>query len=164
MIPGIYKARPTEAILCCTEKNVEYVGVTFEITEGEYIGSAITRQFFWTPKSEDYTRADLKRLGWTGNTKNVDGQAHLVLPSDAVPICIKEELYNGKTSLKVDWVVSPPAGVRESDKLNGRAAAELLARIKGQSPPNGVRNMSNRQARDEYGPGAGDGGNSDVPF
>lgn len=155
MIPGIYKARPVEAILCSTEANKEYVGVTFEIAEGEFTGSQITRQMWWTPAAEQYTRADLKRLGWTGGVKNVDGQAHLVLPDTPVPIGVKEDTYNGKTSMKVDWVVSPPAGVRDSDKLTGRAASDLLARIKGQQS-NG-RAQSNRQAREEFGPGADDG-------
>ena len=158
MIPGIYKSKVVEAVLAQTEKGQEYIGVTFEVVDGEFAGSAITTQLWWTPKAEEYSRGNLKRLGWNGEVRNVDGQVHLVIPSSVVPIGVKEEEYNNKTSLKVAWMVSPPSGVRDSDKLSGKQAANLLSRIKGQQSSNGhgggSRTSSGRSAREEYGPGA----------
>ena len=151
MVPGTYKARAVEAVLAQTEKGKEYVGVTFEVVDGEFKGSSITTQLWWTPAAEDYTRANLKKLGWDNGVKNVDGHAHLTVSDAPIAIGVKSEEYNGKTSLKVDWMVSPPSGVRESDKLSGKQAADLLARIKGQRV-NGARTSP----REEYGPGADD--------
>ena len=151
MVPGTYKAKAVEAVLAQTEKGAEYVGVTFEVVEGEFKESRITAQMWWTPKAEDYTRANLKKLGWDNGVKNVDGHAHLILSDAPIAIGVKQEEYNGRTSLKVDWVVSPPAGVKEADKLSGKQAQDLLARIKGQRV-NGARTSP----REEFGPGADD--------
>lgn len=152
MIPGTYKTKAIEAVLAQTEKGAEYIGVTFEVVEGEFEGSRITAQMWWTPKAEKYTKASLEKLGWNGGVKNVDGQAHLLLSDSPVAIGVKQEEYNGRTSLKVDWVVSPPSGVKDGDKLTGKQAQDLLSRIKGQSQ-NGRGRPS---PREEYGPGADD--------
>lgn len=152
MIPGTYRVKATEAVLAQTENGKEYVGVTFEVVDGEFKGSSITTKLWWTPNAEEYTKANLKRLGWGGDVRNVDGHAHLTLPDAPIAIGVKSEEYNGKTSLKVDWMVSPPSGVKEGDKLTGEQAKNLLARIKGQRV-NGARQAS---PREEYGPGADD--------
>jgi hypothetical protein len=167
MVPGIYKGRPIEAVLACTESNKEYIGVTFEVSEGEHEGARITAQLWMTEKAEKYSRATLEKLGWTGNAKNVNGAFTLELPDTAVPFCVKTEEYNGRTSLKVDWIVNPPYGVKEGDKLSGRAAQDLLTRIKGEKANgrgNGAANGNGRgqsngyagNARQEFGPGADD--------
>jgi hypothetical protein len=159
MKPGIYVGRVIEAVLACTEKNVEYIGITFEVTGPEFVGSCITAQQWWTEKAKPYTKATLEKLGWQGGVRNVNGAAHLELTSEPVPFAVKEDSYNGKTSLKVDWIVSPPFGVRESDKLTGKAAAAFIADLKGEKKPasNGYAAAGNgRSARQEYGPGADD--------
>jgi len=144
MGPGTFKAKPVDAVLAQTSKGTEFVGVTFEVTEGDCIGERITASLWWTPKTEERTRADLRKLGWQDGVKNVDGHAHLVLVPNPIAIGVKEDEYNGKTSLKVDWIGSPPSGVRDEDKLSGRAAADLLARLKGQAPTNGRAAPSSR--------------------
>lgn len=159
MVPGIYKGRPIEAVLAATESNKEYIGVTFEVSEGEYEGSRITAQLWMTEKAEKYSKATLEKLGWQGNAKNVNGAYTLELPDAAVPFCVKQEEYNGRTSLKVDWIVNPPYGVKEGDKLSGRAASDLLNRIKGEKAngrASGAVNVNGRNARQEFGPGADD--------
>lgn len=128
--PGIYKATPIDNAICATKKGSEYIGVVFEVAEGDHKGEKITASLWWTEKTETRTRGDLATLGWDGMVgSDENGKARLQGLTKTVPIGVVEETYEGKTSLKVSWIGAPPSGIGAESRLTMREAGNLLRAI-----------------------------------
>lgn len=97
MQAGTFKARVIDVELGYTDSGNEQVALLFETQTGETISWYGT----FTEKATPYTIKDLRACGWTGNDLATLGVEDLA--SD-VEIVVEEDMYNGKSRLKVKWI------------------------------------------------------------
>lgn len=148
---GIYKAKAIngEGAICRSNSGTDYVAVLFEITEGPEKGNTIVASLFQTEKTAERTKKALAALGWKGESRDDgEGNCNLVGLNNVVPIGVKEEDYQGRKQIKVDWVFeNPMAGINPKDRLTMRDARSVLASLKG-----GTSNASPRSSSREASP------------
>ncbi len=137
MKAGQFQARGIEAALCAGSNGTEYVGAVFEIVDGECKGETIAGKLYWTEKTQERTKKSLALMGWKGE---IDRDAKIVGLPNTVPIGVIEDEYQGKKSLKVDWVGYPPvSGINNKDRLTMAAAKRFAAELAGSSGGSGQR-------------------------
>ena len=135
LIAGKYRAKPTEAGLGFTKGNEdgsnkkEVVAVRFEVTEGEFQGEWITWYAYFTDKAVEYTMANLRTCGWTGDDladlSSINGSADVV-------IVLVEEEFNGETTLKVKYINDPNGGgVMLNAPMDETARKSFAAKMRG---------------------------------
>jgi hypothetical protein len=133
MIPGTYKAKCTQAMLCQKEKGTEYIGAVLEIVEGPATGETITASLWWTEKTQERTKKDLQVIGWDNGFTTGPGGECVLTGVGAVdfPIGVAEREFEGKKRLEVAWVGSPPVGISTKDRLTLGQAKGFMARLGG---------------------------------
>ena len=105
MIPeGTYRAKvSSQPEWSYTKNGGETIALMLCIVDGEYKGSHLRWNGYFSPKVEARTLESLRYMGWTGNDI-----MDMILDQD-VDIVIEHETYNNKTYAKIRWINNPNA-------------------------------------------------------
>lgn len=128
MKPGTYKAKAVSGALGETSKGDPQVAVEFEVVEGEFAGQTITWFGYFTDRTTERTMQALRFAGWkTDDLSDLAG-----LGSTEVKIVCQNEEYQGKTSLKVQWV-NKIGGLALKAPMDASKAKAFAQRMKGEA-------------------------------
>ncbi len=141
MKPGTYKARGVAALLGnSSEKGTPQIDIQFRIVEGEFEGELIRWTGYFTEKTSERTIESLQICGWQGDDLSVFAQRDdgTIPPPNGVDrnpveLVLEEEVYEGKTRVKVKWV-NRPGGGRELNLENAmtrQSASSFAESMKG---------------------------------
>lgn len=109
MIKAKYNARACGAASLANAKSGNtQVAVPFEVTDGEHAGEHISWIGTFAPTTADRTIESLFHMGWQGDDVSelcdiTDEQAMALMPNVVQLVC-EPDVYDGKTTLKVQWV------------------------------------------------------------
>lgn len=108
MQQATYRARAAGVGFGTSSKGNTQIGVTMEVTEGEFAGLQITWIGHFTDKTSARTIESLQHMGWQGDDlaelDALDAAGCQRLLAQEVEIVCKPEEYNGEWSLRVQWV------------------------------------------------------------
>lgn len=147
MNAGTYVARAVEWEFGWTKNQNEQVAVSFEATEGDFAGERIAWFGFFTDKTQKRTVESLRLCGWKGtDLSDLSG-----LDANEVKIVVAEEEYEGKVTLKVQWVNSLTGGgiaLKQvmTDAEKRTFAARMKSVIKGLDAQAGTPRAASRPA------------------
>ena len=117
---GRHHATVAKTFLATSTAGNDQIGVTFRIADG----STITRYLSCTEKAWPYTEENLRSIGWDAEQNGFAFEALNEDPSPVVgnecSIVIREETYNGKTRLAVQFINPATAAA-----LPGNDAVEI---------------------------------------
>lgn len=103
-----------------------YIAVLFADSKGD----TITGYFFLTGGAWQYTEEKLRTMGWDpaehGNRFEELNTEPSPIKGNAVEIVNKEETFNGKPAVKVNYVNPPGGRVERMDSSEARAWAEQV--------------------------------------
>lgn len=124
--PGTYVAKAESYDFGVSDKNTEFVTVTFRIEEGENIGERINWNGYFTEKTTQRTLESLRYCGWSGdNVADLSG-----IEKNLVQIVVKNEEYQGKTYTKIEWV-NRLGGMSIKNRMDETARKAFAAKMKG---------------------------------
>jgi len=133
LIAGKYRAKPISAGLGFTKGGdqsppKECVAVRFEVTEGELTGEQITWYGYFTDAAQQYTMANLRTCGWTGDDlydlSSIDGTGD-------VSIVLVDDDFNGKVTLKVKYINAPGGGAMLNAPMDDAQRKAFAAKMRG---------------------------------
>lgn len=126
---GSFNARVISRDLAESSQKKPQVVVGFEVLDGDQIGKHITGYFSLSEAAYRYTVEKLRIMGWQG----VDlADLSTVGAAGPVEIVCKSEEYNGKVSMKVQFVNAPGrSGVEVKGALDAAGKRALAQRMRG---------------------------------
>lgn len=128
LTPGTYNARGVSAQLGTTNDGKEQVAVDLVFTDGEFAGRHITWFGYFSEKTIDRTFESLRYLGWEG-----DDLADLRgVDRNDVSIVLEEEVYEGKSRIKVRWI-NRGGGLALKQPMTADQARVFAARMKARA-------------------------------
>ena len=127
MKAGRYKAKATAHELGESKQGNPQLAVEFEVTDGPEKGQKITWWGHFTAAAAPYTKEKMQACDPSWDGRDIDTFAP---EGHAVSIMVKEETYNGETSLKVAFI-DPPGG-------GGLGAAKKLEPTKAAAVKRGI--------------------------
>jgi hypothetical protein len=149
---GSFKAKALSGDLGYAKSGTEQVAVQFEILEGPDTGRAITWWGYFSDKAVDRTLKALMVAGWDGNDVAVLGG----LGANEVSIKIEDDVYNGETRQRVQWVNPLRNGPSAGGAMNDTDKASFAERMKGRA-----LHLKSEQPSSASAPVADD---DDIPF
>jgi hypothetical protein len=128
LVAGTFRAKAVTGGLGYTSTEKPQVAVEFQILDEEFANEAITWFGYFTDDTKERTFESLRVMGWkTDDLSNLDG-----ITENEVRIVVKEEEYQGKTSLKVAWV-NKPGGLALKTPMSPQQAKAFAASMRGEA-------------------------------
>jgi hypothetical protein len=123
-----YIAKPGTYKFGRSENGTDQIGVEFEVVDGVEKGKTFIWYGFFSEKTIERTMTSLRHCGWTCDDLSV----LTGFGSKNVSIVVEEEVYQGKSRTKVQWVNSlDDHGVRMKSELPAAGLKALASRLKG---------------------------------
>lgn len=135
---GTYVGKAVEVTVAESgKKKTPYVGVIFQVTEGEFAGQRIRWEGYLTDATQERTFESLMHCGWQGDDISVFAEGKLSgIDTNEVDLVVEMEPYekDGQTreSPKVQWVNRKGGGVKfMGDAVDPAKAKMFGAKYRG---------------------------------
>lgn len=121
----------------------EQIGVSFEITEGDYAGKRVGWYgFFNSEENAKRAMRSMRTCGWDGQGPVTEADG---LDTNDVEIVVEEDSYQGETKSKVAWVNAIGVALKPMSEEQQQALNARLSRW--QKPSTGARARSATSTR-----------------